>query len=331
MEADILHIVEENFEAHTPFSLEIRKPEKQALNGQHVDTKVKLHLRDKILEFYTEIKKEIRAHQLPRIYELAESNKPFLLIGGHIFPNIKEKLKEKGVNWIDGAGNMYIGTEDHLLFIDHNETFHVEVEKDRAFTKTGLKVVFLFLLDETWLQKTYREIAEAADVALGTIGYVINGLKKKKYLIKRNDKHYQLTRKEKLIDEWITAYETELKPKLQKGKFAFIDEEQAVGWRKMKLDDQTVWGGEAGAELITDMLRPQVLTLYTAHTKGNIMKKYRLKPDPDGTVEVYEPFWKIEDDQETAPPLVIYADLLLTGDERNFKTAKKIYAEFIQD
>lgn len=329
MEAVILPIAQENLEKLTQFKLEIEERETQ--DGYQIDAKVKLHLPDETLEFFAEIKKEVRTHQLPRIYELAETNKPFLLIGGQIFPNVKEKLRDKGINWIDGAGNMYIRTEDHFLFVDHNETFHVNVERDRAFTKTGLKVVFLFLLDETWLQKTYREIAETADVALGTIGYVINGLKKRKYLVKKDKKNYQLVRKEELMEEWIAAYETELKPKLHKGNFEFIDEEIAADWKKMELDDQTLWGGEAGAELLTGMLRPQVLTLYTTHGKGSIMKQFRLKPDPDGNVQVYEPFWNIEEDQEIAPPQAIYADLILTGDERNFKIAEKIYGEFIQD
>lgn len=329
METNILPIAQENLEKLTPFKLEIGERETHVQNGHQVDAKVRLHLPDETLEFFTVIKKEVRAHQLPRIYELAETNKPFLLVGGQIFPNIKEKLKDKGINWIDGAGNMYIRTADHFLYVDRNETFHVNVKRDRAFTKTGLKVVFLFLLDEAWLQKTYREISEAADVALGTIGYVINGLKKRKYLIKRDEKNYQLVRKDELIDEWIGAYETELKPKLHKGNFAFVDKEEAVSWKNMELDDQTVWGGEAGAELLTGMLRPQVLTFYTTHTRGQIMKKFRLKPDPDGVVQVYEPFWNIKEAQETAPPLAIYADLILTGDERNFKIAEQIYAEFL--
>ena len=226
---------------------------------------------------------------------------------------------------------MYIRTDDHFLFVDHNETFHIKDEKDRAFTKTGLKVVFLFLLDEVWIQKTYRAIAKAAGVALETIGYVINGLKKRKYLVKKDEKNYQLVRKEELIDEWIAAYETELKPKLHKGNFAFIGEKQAVDWKDMALDSQTVWGGEAGGELITGMLRPQILTLYTTHNKGSIMKEFRLKPDPNGEVQAHEPFWNIEDGQETAPPLVIYADLILTGDERNFNIAEKLHAELLQD
>lgn len=330
MKTNVLPIAQENLEKVTHFKLEIGEQEKYVQNGHRIDAKAKLHLpEDETLEFFAEIRKEVRTHQLPVIFEQAELFQPFLLIGGQIFPDIKEKLKDKGINWIDAAGNMYVRTKDHFLFVDHNETFHVQVERDRAFTKTGLKVVFLFLQDDAWLQKTYREIADEADVALGTIGYVINGLKKRKYLVKKDDKNYQLVRKKELIDDWIAAFETELKPNLHTGNFTFVDEELTQNWKKLELDDQTVWGGEAGAELLTGMLKPQVLTLYTTHTKGDVMKKIRLKPDPDGFVQVYKPYWKIETGQATAPHLAIYADLILTGDERNFKVAEKIYAEFL--
>lgn len=331
METGILPIAQKNIEKLTEFKLVIKEREKYIQDGHHVDAKMKLHLPDKTLEFFAAIKKEVRTHQLPKIYELAETNKPFLLIGGQIFPNIKENLKDKGINWIDGAGNMYIRANNHFLFVDRNETYHVKAERDRAFTKTGLKVVFLFLLNEDWLQKTYREIAEAADVALGTIGYVINGLKKRDYLVKKDENNYQLVRKDELIDEWIGAYEKELKPKLHKGNFTFIDKDEATNWKRVKLDNQTVWGSEAGADILTEMLRPQILTLHTTHDKGHIMKKFRLNPDPDGNVQVYEPFWNIKEGKETAPPLAIYADLILTGDERNFNIAEKVYDEFIQD
>lgn len=330
MNNKILQIAQKNLE-QAPFNLEIEVKELCVKNSQQIDAQVKLLLPDRVLAFQAEIKAEVRVHQLPRIYEMAKTNAPFLLIGGEIFPDIKDKLKEHGINWIDGAGNMCIKGKDHLIFIDHNKPVRAKTKKDRAFTKTGLKVIFLFLQDEMWLQNTYREIAEAADVALGTIGYVMNGLKKKRYLVKKDEKRYQIVRKKDLLDDWMTAFETELKPKLHKGNFTFIDDDLAQNWKNLELDDYTVWGGETAGALLTDMLKPQILTLYTRHNKGKIMKNFNLKPDPDGNVHVYEPYWKVKAGQKTAPPLTVYTDLMLTGDERNFNIAKKVNEQFIQN
>jgi hypothetical protein len=51
-----------------------------------------------------------------------------------------------------------------------------------------------------------------------------------------------------------------------------------------------------------------------------------------GDVEILERFWKTEAEkqpEELAPPLLVYADLLATGNQRNLETAKMIYEQNI--
>lgn len=54
-----------------------------------------------------------------------------------------------------------------------------------------MKVVFLFLHDEAWLNRTYRDIAEGADVALGNIKHVLDGLKEHEFVYAKNEKVYK--------------------------------------------------------------------------------------------------------------------------------------------
>jgi len=335
MPQKVFGLASENLRKTTPFQVEIEKYCEHSQHDTGIEATVKLHLPNEELEFNVLFRKEIRNHQLPKIIEVATAHPPFLLIAEKLFPKIKDRLINNGINWIDAAGNIFVKTIDHYIYKDRNESFQLSVKRehrqDRAFTKTGLKVIFLFLQDEAWLQKTYRKIAQAADVALGTVSYVFNGLDKRGYLVKKDDKTYQLIQKEKLLDAWITAFETELKPKLEKGNFTFIDKSMADEWKNIPLDSHMVWGGEAGADLLTDMLRPQILTLYTTHDRSAIMKKLRVKPDPEGDIQVLTPYWRIQTGEQTAPPLVIYTDLMLTGEQRNFKIAHDIYVRFLQN
>ena len=65
----------------------------------------------------------------------------------------------------------------------------MEQEKEkvnRAFTKTGLKVIFHFLLNEEIVNYSYREIARLAEIGLGNVSNVMNGLKQDGYLLKMN-------------------------------------------------------------------------------------------------------------------------------------------------
>lgn len=330
----VFDIASENLGKTTRFQLTLANFYRQNQKDLGIDAKVKLHLLNEQLEFYVLFRKEIRKHQLPKILEIATAHAPFLLIAEKLSPKIKARLIDKEINWLDAAGNIFVITKNHYILVDRHDANHLSAKRerhqDRAFTKTGLKVIFLFLQNEAWLQKTYREIAQEANVALGTISYVFNGLEKRGYLVKKNSNTYELVQKEKIIDTWITAFETKLKPKLEIGNFTFIDQDTANNWKNIPLDDQSVWGGEAGGDLLTGMIRPQILTLYTTNDRGNLMKKLRVKPDPNGEIQVLSPYWRIQAGEKTAPPLVIYSDLMLTGEQRNFQIAKEIYARFIQ-
>ena len=56
-------------------------------------------------------------------------------------------------------------------------------------------------------------------------------------------------------------------------------------------------------------------------------------PKDDGVVKVYQKFWKDElyEENRYAPPLLIYADLLLTNDPRCQETAMMIYEKNLKD
>ena len=84
------------------------------------------------------------------------------------------------------------------------------------------------------------------------------------------------------------------------------------------------------AAKLTKYLKPEQVTIYTQKTPGELLLTNKLKKDPNGDVEILEAFWQTEYDwphPELVPPLLIYADLLATGDARNIETARMIYEQ----
>ncbi len=67
---------------------------------------------------------------------------------------------------------------------------------------------------------------------------------------------------------------------------------------------ETQWGGESAAALLTKQLSPEIHTLYTSETNDNLIKNYRLVPDTNGNIMVYERFWYTKTDGLIVP--VIY-------------------------
>ena len=73
--------------------------------------------------------------------------------------------------------------------------------------------------------------------------------------------------------------------------------------------------------------------IYNIHCdrQGEFILKNRLKKDPKGNLILMKKFWNFEDTDYPGMthPILIYADLLATGDPRNIETAKIIYEKDI--
>ncbi|MBL0061301.1 MAG: hypothetical protein IPP40_07400 [bacterium] len=86
------------------------------------------------------------------------------------------------------------------------------------------------------------------------------------------------------------------------------------------------------AAKLTNYLKPFIVTIYTAAKTKELILRYKLNKDPNGTVELREVFWNFPTETGatvTVPPLLVYADLVATADPRNVETAKIIYDEIL--
>lgn len=303
--------------------------------GIDLDGTVDLYFNEDRVNFTIELKKELREYHLPKLIYLKRMHNPVLLIAERIFPTIKEKLRKEKINYLDGAGNAYIRTKHHTIFLDGFR--HEEQEKpvtNRAFTKTGLKMVFYLMLHEEAINMPQRMLANATGVALGNIRNVISGLQETGYVLQVGKKRRLLQNKRALLDRWIAGYGETLKPSLHVGNFKL-----QAGQPLELLDNdliepgKTVWGGEPAGEWLTAYLKPQILTIYTVEKRNQAMVKWKLIPVTNGEIRVYDKFWKDEatDVHPYAPELLVYADLLLTGDPRCIETAGMIYEKHLKN
>lgn len=184
--------------------------------------------------------------------------------------------------------------------------------------------MFHFLLKESLINEPYRTIAEATGASLHIISKTISSLKTLGFIVDLDDKNQKLVRKKELLNRWIYQYGDKLRPSLFMGSFSFLDPEK--DWKKHALDTATQWGGEPAGDLLTGYLKLEIFLLYTEQTRSDLMKQLRLEPDDDGKIEIYQRFWTGEENgHQTVPSLLVYADLIYSGDPRNLQTAQRIY------
>jgi hypothetical protein len=301
-------------------------------NGpKELDGQIILTFENERIKFNTEIKSELRNHLIPQILDYNSRYTPFLLIVGRLFPKIKEQLRQNNVAYLEASGNFYLKQDQKWFFIDTNPPLPIEQDnRNRAFTKTGLKVLFEFLLEKGLVNQPYRQIAEQTQTAVGNVTNIIQGLKQEGFILQQTKSEMVLTNKEELLRKWVVAYERNLKATLKLGTFRFANPD--TRWQDIQLSvNKTRWGGEPAGDILTNYLRPAELTLYTEETRNELIKNYKLIPDENGDIHAFKKFWVSEKDNITVvPPLLVYADLMNTNEKRCRETAQKIYDDYIR-
>lgn len=243
--------------------------------------------------------------------------------------NLIDFAAVNGINILDCAGNCDIrhvrdGNIIFMLSYKGNKPIEKPVGSPYpVFRGKGLPVIFYFLLDRNNINKPYRNIAEATGVAIGTVKNVIDGLITLN-LLKTEGKQRYFLNTGKLLDLWCVGYSTSLKPTLLLQRMNFRDETSRSHWRRIHLPAGMLWGGEPAAALIDNYLTPGNFTLYTERTPATLMKSGEVVPAADGAIAIYKKFWKDDIARETVPPVLIYADLIDSGNSRCIEAAKSI-------
>lgn len=337
MEKAILEQALKAFKENVTLQVETKIAGQQPHLRENADYLLQIDIQRKKLLFAADVKINITEAHVGMLAHVRtkEVHNPYLLVAGHINERMADRLKQEGIQFIDAAGNAYVNQPPLYIFIKGNRMPDIirPPQVGRAFKPTGLQVLYAFLCNPDLENKPYREIAAAANVALGTVGWLMRELKELGYLIDMGKKGFKLTRKEELLQRWVTEYPEKLRPKLLLGRFKAI-QDQLDQLRKINLNpDNAQWGGEIAAAKFTKYLKPQIITIYTdPHYLNKLLAENRLRKDTEGDVEILQRFWrpfKEARPEGTVHPVLVYADLLATGNQRNIETAKIIYEQYI--
>jgi len=328
-EIEILQKALEILQKTTKLTVDIKPNTVRATPGP--DAVIRIALQDMEWHFAVGIKDRLtRAGLILAVLQLRKFPQKGLLVARYITPQMADRLREMDIPFVDTAGNAYINEPPLFIYIKGNkpvDTYRPE-PTTRAFRPAGLQVVFALLCNPGLEDAPFREIAKEATVALGTVGWVMRDLKQMGYLIDMGRRGRRLVRQQNLIARWVTTYAEQLRPKQLIGRYKAINHDW---WKHTKLDTfEAYWGGEIAATVLTKYLKPQIVMIYTNQTLGKLLLKNKIKKDPNGDIEILKTFWKFEYDWQhpnLVPPLLIYADLLATGDARNIETAEIIYEQ----
>ncbi len=242
-------------------------------------------------DWYVEVKRTLDPHTLGMAVEqIKRLPKRALLVTRYVNPNMAERLRQMDIPFVDTLGNAYLNDPPIFVYIQGKAPQRFPREKPtRAFVPAGLRVVFALLCQQKLAGEPFRNIGKIANVALGTVAWVLGDLEALGHLVEMGKRGRRLVNKQRLLERWAEAYPNQLRPKLVLGRYAAPD---PGWWRQTRMGDfRACWGGEPAAALLTGHLKPEVATVYIRDPAGKFLAANRLRTDPRGDVELLKVFW----------------------------------------
>ena len=256
-----------------------------------------------------------------------------LLVTEYVTAPVAERLRELKIEFADTLGNAYIHTPPLLIWITGRkpEQRPQEERAARIFQPGGLKMLFALLSKPALVNASYRDIAKAADVALGTVGWVMTDLKEAGFLTDAGPGMRNLSQQRELLDQWVLGYARLLRPKFLVGRFRSPAPD---AWQDARLPvPGAQWGGESAAAKLSGPLKAGLKTVYLPEgpaAERALVETFDLVKDPAGEVELRRKFWRFElaEHADLTPPLLVYADLMATAEPRNLECAQVLQARY---
>ncbi len=256
-----------------------------------------------------------------------------LLITRQVPDSIINQMVEQGLEFVDAAGNLYLNSPAAYVLIRGKRLPKLPAAATKTFTTNGFKLIYVILQDPDRLTTNHRAIANAAGIAASAVGSILKQLAETHYLQRKRNGDYQLLEYQKLLQRWELGYVERLRPKLFLGQFSPANG-AAIAALTQPLSQQAeksgfLIGGELGAALTTNYLRPQSATLHVQANHRLLLVKLRLKPDPQGPITLLQQFGTANgsrqpDSSILADPLLLYAELMMAGNDRLRETADRI-------
>jgi hypothetical protein len=246
-----------------------------------------------------------------------------LFAGEYITPKIEEYLLKNDISFINTSGNVFIHQNSLMLYFEYPVKANKIEITGAAFEPSGLKLVFHLLNKPESVSNSYRVLSDIIGISSGSISKILNDLKENDFIYTLKKKRI-LRNRNQLLDQWCVAYGRKLRPKYLVARYRTIDQP-----RKVTLPEGCYWSGEVAAEIMNKNIKSQDQIIYTEINPLQIVKKLHLIPDQKGSLELLHIFWNndIESEQKNniVPESLIYADLMLSGNDRNIEIAHELF------
>ena len=311
-------------------------------------TLVRLRLaKGRELTVCVEARRSLRPAHLPQLQEQLKNQRERhqcdrgMVVSAYIPRPLAERLRERGIWFADAAGNGYLEIPGELLvYVTGERPPAPKLAAPPWPSAAAAKVFFGLLVHGPEVKVTYRDLTGEVGVSLGLVSRTVTSLVSQGVLLRRRRVAYIVAEPTKLLDLWCEGYERKLRPRLFRGRFRAPSESDFTPILQALAKDHmlgaVVVGGELASDLLTGHLRAGSATLFVPRGDARTVRAaLRLAPSADGNIEVYDAFARELGARRSsggpllAHPILVYAELLATGDPRCGEAALHLKEQYL--
>jgi AcrR family transcriptional regulator len=260
---------------------------------------------------------------------------PWIVFAPHVGPPMAARLRDQGIAFVDRAGNRYLALgEEHIAEIVGRPP-QVGDPASRELGEAGYRVAFALLAEGALTAAPVRDIAASAGVGKSTVSNVLRRLEADGFVTRHRGSGH-LHRRAELIDRWVAGYLDTLRPRLWIGAYRTPDNAPDALEARLRAHLGTRWayGGAAAAWRLTEYYRSPVTVIHAPEFDPGAARALRALPAQDGPLRVVGvpgPLAFQGAAADTAHPLLVYAELWASDDDRARNAALEIRERYLQD
>jgi hypothetical protein len=331
---------------------QIRQPAKPL---ERFDGVVAWRIAGKTIRYLVEVKRHFRhqdaaviAEQLNRRRaELTGDHRGdrLLLLAPHVRAQQAAVLERAGIDYLDLAGNVHLTVPGHFVHVEGRQPPRERVTAPTRPQKGWIKAVMAILLRPELVNAPFRHVAEAADVALGTVAKCMHDLTVRG-LLRDQQGERTIADRQALVALWVQAYIDALRPGLKERRFQVRADDKPQLWARLQAvlaeQDQrwALTGADAAARrdgffraedteiyapvgVLDDREVQKALVAQPAVREGNL-----LVIEPPGPLAIPD---ATDETVPAAPDLLAYAELRYRGTGQATEAAELLLPRVLGD
>ncbi len=265
----------------------------------------------------------------------AERRAKLLVLAPAVRPHQAVVLERAGVDYLDLAGNAHLAGPGLLIHVEGRKLAEAPLARRGRPNKGWVKAVLTWLVQPELVGRPYRDTAEQAGVALGTVAACVRDLVTRGLLAQAKQGR-QIADRPQLVALWVQAYVDVLRPKLTERRLQVRAETKPEIWRRLAetLAKRGVpWAltGADAAEHRAHFFHAEDTEIYApiaAFDDRELLKRLVAQPTArGGNLLVIEPPVRAaipvnHDVRPVAPDLLTYAELRYRGTGQALEAAE---------